>query len=242
MTVAGGLSAGSSRPAPGSQENCTRQICNGWKSDHAIARVVLREEIGRCCAQLMNWPGARINQDNVIWKPPGASPLGFHQDNAYQDWIVPASMITCWMAMDDTSKEGGTIEYVPGSHHWLVSDKVRQFHAPDDYHEGLKMAATSLGIDDYEIQKLVVMAGDAVFHHGSIWHGSGANRSGRPRRSLVSHCMSSEARFHTTKRSPVYSRYMLSGTTYMDERSFPVLWDKRGRRSALLEQSVVTAK
>ena len=76
----------------------TRQICNGWKSDRAIARLVLREEVGRACAELMQWPGSRINQDNVIWKPPGAKALGFHQDDAYQDWIVPSSMVTCWMA------------------------------------------------------------------------------------------------------------------------------------------------
>ena len=56
----------------------TRQICNGWKSDRTVARIVLAEAVGRACAALMGWPGARIAQDNVIWKPPGAKPLGFH--------------------------------------------------------------------------------------------------------------------------------------------------------------------
>jgi hypothetical protein len=56
----------------------TRQICNGWKSDRAIARVVLKEDIGRICATLAGWSGARIGQDNVLWKPSGAKPLGFH--------------------------------------------------------------------------------------------------------------------------------------------------------------------
>ena len=50
----------------------TRQICNGWKGDRAMGRVVLREDIGRACATLAGWPGARIMQDNVLWKPPGA--------------------------------------------------------------------------------------------------------------------------------------------------------------------------
>ena len=49
----------------------TRQICNGWKSDYTIAGLVLRAEIGRLIASLARWPGARIAQDNVIWKPPG---------------------------------------------------------------------------------------------------------------------------------------------------------------------------
>src|ERR1700691_3102697 len=32
--------------------NLTRQICNAWKSDREIARVVLRDDIGRACARL----------------------------------------------------------------------------------------------------------------------------------------------------------------------------------------------
>ncbi len=60
----------------------TRQICNGWKADRGIARVVLDEGIGRALAALAGWPGARLIQDNLLWKPPGARPLGYHQDNA----------------------------------------------------------------------------------------------------------------------------------------------------------------
>ena len=40
-------------------------------------------DIGRACAILRGWPGARINQDNVIWKPPATAALGFHQDDSY---------------------------------------------------------------------------------------------------------------------------------------------------------------
>ena len=213
----------------------TRQICNGWKADRAIARLVLAEAVGRCCTELMEWPGARINQDNVIWKPPGAKPLGFHQDDAYQDWIVPSSMVSCWMAMDDTSAEGGTIEYVPGSHRWPVGDKCGQFHAPDDYHQALKIAAEGLGIGNYGITKLAVNAGDAVFHHGATWHGSGTNSSDKPRRSVVSHCMSSAARFHESNTSPIYSRYKRAGTTEMDDSFFPVLWTRDDGRSPFLD-------
>jgi hypothetical protein len=35
----------------------TRQICNGWKSDPIIQSIVLREDVGRACAQLANWRG-----------------------------------------------------------------------------------------------------------------------------------------------------------------------------------------
>ena len=96
----------------------TRQICNGWKSDRIVASIVLAEQVGRICATLAGWTGARMGQDNVVWKPPGAKALGFHQDNSYCHWVIPMGFTTCWMALDDTSAAGGTIEYARGSHRW----------------------------------------------------------------------------------------------------------------------------
>ena len=90
-------------------EDRTRQICNGWKADPEIARQVLAERTGRLAAELMRWDGVRILQDNCIWKPPKTKSLGMHQDGAYLDYLVPPEMITCWIALDDTSAEAGTI-------------------------------------------------------------------------------------------------------------------------------------
>jgi len=101
-----------------SAEEFTRQICNGWKADRTLASVVLREDIGKVGAKLARWPGARVMQDNVIWKPVGARPLGFHQDNSYLDWFTPSETVTCWISLDDTTAEGGTMEVVRGSHRW----------------------------------------------------------------------------------------------------------------------------
>lgn len=212
----------------------TRQICNGWKSDHTIARIVLSESIGRLCAQLRGWPGTRINQDNVIWKPRGAKSLAFHQDESYQGWIVPSEYVTCWMTLDDTKSDAGTISYVRGSHRWALSPMVKQFHAPDDYDAELREAAAREGIHP-DIVPVVVPAGSAVFHHGRTWHGSGANAGDTQRRSIVSHCMSSAAQFHPTNVSYIYNRYKRVGCLDMDESFFPVLWTYDGRRSGFLE-------
>ncbi len=63
----------------------TRQICNGWKSDRTVAGIVLSADIGRLCATLGGWPGARIGRDNVLSKPPGATPVGeFHAPDDYR--------------------------------------------------------------------------------------------------------------------------------------------------------------
>ncbi|HET6945045.1 MAG TPA: phytanoyl-CoA dioxygenase family protein, partial [Gaiellaceae bacterium] len=112
----------------------TRQICNGWKADRRLAVQVLSERTGRLAAELMGWNGVRILQDNVIWKPPGAKSLGMHQDGSYLAYLVPAEMITCWIALDDTSADAGTITYAAGSHRWPRSPENRgEFHAPADW-------------------------------------------------------------------------------------------------------------
>ncbi len=216
----------------------TRQICNAWKSDRSIARVVLRADIGQACARLGAWPGARLSQDNVLWKPPGGKALGFHQDSSYEQWAVPCEWVSCWIALEDTTAAQGTVEYVRGSHRWSHKwGMIEQFHGPDDPHAELRQAAAANGVEP-EIVPVEVPAGGGAFHHGWTWHGSGVNRSGLPRRSLVAHCMSSEARFHPDTVGYLYSRYKRFGDDTMDESFFPVTWRADGYRSAFLDPYV----
>ena len=218
-----------------SDPTLARQICNGWKADRLIASVVLDDRLGEAVARLAGWPGARIVQDNVIWKPPGARSLGFHRDNAYLAWYTPTEMFSCWIALDDTTAAGGTMELARGSHRWPAgADVMGQFHAPDDYRAPVVAAAENLGVE-LDIAAVEVTAGGGAFHHGWAWHGSGPNRSGRHRRSLVLHCASSESRFNRPGfgegNGPIYSRYARLTDDEMDENHFPILWRSDGYRT-----------
>ena len=201
----------------------TRQICNGWRADKTIASIVLRDDIGRACAQLRGWAGARINQDNVIWKPPATKPLGFHQDESYQHWNIPGEMMTCWITLDDASSSGGTIEYVRGSHLWPLSGQIEQFHAPDDPAADLRAAAKAAGIEP-EFVPIEVTAGDAVIHHGRTWHGSRSNRGTTPRRSVIAHCMDANSRYHPVNDHPIYGQHRQAGSDIMPDDIFPILY------------------
>ena len=81
----------------------TRQICNGWKANIAIASVITRPDIGEAIASLGNWPGTRVMSDNVLWKPPQSRPLGYHQDNSFLSWYNPSELLSCWIALDETT-------------------------------------------------------------------------------------------------------------------------------------------
>ncbi len=215
-----------------------RQICNGWKANREIARVVLDQGLGRAIGELAGWSGVRIMIDNVIWKPPATKSFGFHRDNAYLSWFEPAEILTCWIALDETRAEGGTMELVRGSHRWQPSEPEGEFHAPEDYRKPMMDAAAREGVEP-DIAFIEVPAGGGSFHHGWTWHGSGENRSPGPRRSLVLHAMRSDVEYVPERFDqgigPIYSRYKRLGDNQLDENYFPILWREDGYRTPGIE-------
>ena len=82
------------------------------------------------------WPGAghaAVHGQHGL-EAAGGKALLAHQDAAYQDCFEPPNMTTCWMALDDTHADTGTIYYARGSHRWGRARRpAAQFHAPDDW-------------------------------------------------------------------------------------------------------------
>jgi ectoine hydroxylase-related dioxygenase (phytanoyl-CoA dioxygenase family) len=216
-------------------EDRTRQICNGWKADPWIAAQVLAERSGRLAAELMGWDGVRLCQDNCIWKPPGTKSLGMHQDGSYLDYLLPPEMVTCWIALDDTSAEAGTITYAAGSHRWPRSPENRgEFHAPPDWLASVR-AALPPG-EELQLVPVEVKAGGVAFHHDLTFHGSGPNTADVHRRAVISHFIRVETTFHPTNVDPNYSRYRRVDDLSLEESFFPVVWTRDGGRSAWLDE------
>ncbi|HUO70244.1 MAG TPA: phytanoyl-CoA dioxygenase family protein [Solirubrobacteraceae bacterium] len=219
---------------PGSTApDLTRQLCNVWKADRVLANTVLSHRVGQFTARLASLPGVRIAQDNAIWKPPSGKALLCHQDAAYLDHLDPPNMTTCWMALDDTAADTGTIYYVRGSHRWPHAPLGGSFHAPDDWLAHVRAAMP----DDAELElvPIEVPAGGAAIHDGWTFHGSPANeRTDAERRSIISHLISSDTRWNPAHAHPIYSRYRRPGETELDEAFFPILWQD-GYRTPWLE-------
>ena len=217
----------------------TRQICNGWRADRTIARAVTRQDIGKAIATLGKWPGARVMIDNVIWKPSQTRELAYHQDNAYLAWYTPSELLSCWIALDDTSRDGGTLEFIRGSHRWHHSKPEGEFHAPEDYKKYMQIAAEKEGVEP-EIVYVEVPKGGGSFHHGWTWHGSGFNYSNNPRRSLVVHGMRSDSEYNPAHlregTGRIYSRYKRLGDNTIDENYFPITWRKDGYRTPGIDE------
>lgn len=213
----------------------TRQLCNVWKADRTLAAIVLSAKVGEFCGRLQSAPGMRIAQDNAIWKPPAGKALLCHQDAAYADHLDPPNMTTCWMALDDTAADTGTIYYVRGSHRWPKAPVGGEFHAPDDwlgYVREVMPEGTELDLVPVEVP-----AGGAAIHDGWVFHGSPPNeRADRERRAIISHLILADTRWSRDHVHPVYSRYRRPGETAMDEAFFPILWREDGYRTAWIDE------
>ena len=223
-----------------SRPEAFREIVNAWKSSDAVARVALDETIGRRCAELMGWGGARLAQDDVLWKPPGAEGVAHHRDAPYISAnFVPEerNSVTVWIALDDADEATGVVEYAPGSHAW--ADAGAAGVAAASFHDGrgqspMRAAARAAGVDEaVEVRRCVVPAGSAVFHHQDVWHGSGENGTpDRPRRALGLHYVRDDVRFRP-KPDYIYGRYDL-GDGVVHDAFFPRVWSAAGaeRRAA----------
>jgi ectoine hydroxylase-related dioxygenase (phytanoyl-CoA dioxygenase family) len=214
----------------------TRQLCNVWKADRTVSATVLSARNARFGARLAGVPGLRLIQDNAIWKPPSGKALLCHQDAAYVGWLEPPNMTTCWMALDDTSADAGTIYYVRGSSHWPRFAPRGEFHAPDDWLGYVHDVAPAEA--EIELVPIEVAAGGAAFHDGWTFHGSPPNqRADKERRALVSHMVSTETRWADgTPPHPIYSKYRRPGEVELDEAFFPVMWREDGHRTAWLDE------
>lgn len=221
----------------------TRHMANAWKADLAIARLALSADIGRAASRLADWPGARLGQDTIWWKAPKTKPIAHHQDSSFMDFLDPAATVTCWVTLDDTHRDAGTLEYVPGSHLWPLTPLPKAFHGQDDYRAQMRAAAQAAGIDPPKPVIIEVPAGSCVFHAGEIWHGSGPNMSGElMRRSIGIHMIPADARFSDRPGGYIYRRYQRAGDPMLDESFFPILWSKNADRTGWIETYCVTGQ
>lgn len=105
----------------------------------------------------------------------------WHQDYSYWTRTKPMAHLTCWIGLDDSTKENGCLHYVPRSHRWNLlpredfandMDKIQEFLSDEQKSEFKPVAI--------ELEK-----GECSFHHPLMVHGSFANDSDRLRRGAV---------------------------------------------------------
>lgn len=126
-------------------------------------------------------------QTMFYFKPPGARGQALHQDQHYLR-AEPGTCVAAWLAIDDCDSENGCMQVVPGSHKLPLL-----CHIPAD--TSVSFTDQTIPVPDgYKPIDAVMQAGDVLFFHGNMIHGSGPNLStDRFRRALIAHYITGDA-------------------------------------------------
>jgi ectoine hydroxylase-related dioxygenase (phytanoyl-CoA dioxygenase family) len=124
----------------------------------------------------------RFWHDQLFAKPARhGGVVAWHQDYSYWTRTEPMTHLTCWIALDEASRDNGCLHYVPRSHKWSLLPKPALAGDMDAIQSVLsaeqKAQFAPIAI---ELEK-----GMATFHHPLMLHGSYENRTDRPRRAAV---------------------------------------------------------
>lgn len=164
------------------------QIVNIWQASEAFRDLVHNPLVVGAVQQASGASGLRLWHDQIQYKPAQRGGVNaWHQDNPYWAPLTPAdTQITAWIALDDVDDDNGCMSMVPGSQRW--GNAIEFLHTIKDFHA---MPETWNG-HEVHVLRTPVRAGSLHLHHPYTWHGSHANRSGRPRRAIALHFMTSD--------------------------------------------------
>jgi len=120
----------------------------------------------------------RLYQDMALIKPPRIGrEKPWHQDHAYFDLPLTATVVGVWIALDEATTENGCMVIYPGSHRQgpVVHFNQRDWQICDTHDRANGAAAVPL------------KPGGALFFHSLIQHGTPANSSTHRRRAVQFH-------------------------------------------------------
>jgi ectoine hydroxylase-related dioxygenase (phytanoyl-CoA dioxygenase family) len=128
-------------------------------------------------------PDIRLVLYQGLYKPPfTGGVIGWHQDDYYFRVNKPDAVVSCWLALDDTTVSNGCMWVLPTAHRTML-DHVRTTAGGFEIRD----------IDGSKAIPIELTAGQCLFHHGAMPHRTLANMSNLHRRALALHFMDATA-------------------------------------------------
>jgi len=213
-----------------------------YESD-PLARLLRKPVIGAIAARLAQAEEIRVFQSTLIYKSPiSAEPTNvvpWHFDKHYWATCTSERMLTAFIPFHDCGEREGTITMIDGSHLWKEigrEDSMTRHFAERDRRDLERVLAENAAYNNAVVRKvpMVIPKGHMSFHHCRTYHGSGANRSGRPRRAVSLHLQDGANEYRrfvlgdgsaVTYNHDVLVRLLPDGRPdYADPEYCPVLW------------------
>jgi hypothetical protein len=214
--------------------------------DDTVRRILSKPIIGAVAAHIARTSQIRLWNSTLIHKPPRPEDEGnivpWHFDRHYWQTCTSDQMLTAFIPFHHCDEEMGTITMVDGSHRWKEiggNDATTKHFAERDRAELDQMLEENAAYNNEVVRKVpvVIPKGHISFHHCLTYHGSGLNRSDRPRRAISFHLQDRTNQWRpfeiSTGEQVVYNNDVLVRKTadgdpdYTDPTFCPVLWQEQ---------------
>ena len=91
-----------------------------WRIEPAFHDILWNPAFLVPASQLLGG-AVRFWHDQLFCKPAKhGGVVAWHQDYSYWTRTEPVAHLTCWIGLDDSTRENGCLYYVPGSHRWKL--------------------------------------------------------------------------------------------------------------------------
>jgi len=140
-----------------------------------------------------------INKPPDLGKKSSRHPL--HQDLWYFPFRPANDIVAAWTALQHIDRQNGGLCVLPGSHHHYPGGELR-LHGYPKWSGGVNKLYHTVADDGISMDALegklmypTMNAGDVIFFHPLLFHGSNLNNSKDMRKSLCSHFCSSDCNY-----------------------------------------------
>ena len=194
----------------------------GWRIGEGFHDVLWNPRFLVAASQLLGNVPVRFWHDQLFWKPAKkGGVVAWHQDYSYWTRTKPIAHLTCWCALDDANKENGCLQYIARSHKWGLLPKP----ALAGELQAIRDSLSDEQKKQFDHPQLAeVKAGEAIFHHSLTLHGSGENKSERPRRAFVINVFA-DGVVSDTNESLLEGVPVIAKTEKMQGQFFPLLYE-----------------
>lgn len=152
-----------------------------WRIEQGFHDLLWNPAFTVPAAQLLDGP-VRFWHDQLFCKPAHhGGCVAWHQDYSYWTRTQPLAHLSCWIGLDDSTRENGCLHYVPGSHRWNLLPVTG---LADDM-DAIQSVLSSEQKKQFAPIAIELKKGEAAFHHPLMVHGSFANTTAHPRRATV---------------------------------------------------------
>ena len=184
---------------PGGPDGLLGEITGASRAYEPLARIACDSRFGALVAAALGASRVQLLQDSLLYKPArDGGTVHWHQDYTYVGFLTPPRVVSLRIALLPEREDTGCMRVVSGSHRWGQVGDVRALTE-----SRVESLVPSLSPEQREAiaraTPLVLGPGDVSIHHCLTLHGSGPNRSGQPRRTIILRMFDGDCRLDASR-------------------------------------------